>query len=131
MTYQNIANDPSMVYFGEVLEDDSKYASFLSLEVDTDDYCYVKAMELKINEAGQLSDFYFTEGYYDVYYCLDYDVTTLRRHGPSSYGGGGTTLETKDFVYGSLSAYPEEIPYKIENNFVKEISFSETNLSFN
>lgn len=122
-TYQNFANAKTLTYVGEVLEDDLKYVRFISVEEDTIDYAYVCALEYRINSLGQLIDFYSTEGYYDSYYALDYDVSTIRKHGPSSYGGGGTTFEVTNFVYGNKTMYTEKLPFPIEENFVQTIGF--------
>ncbi len=122
-TYQNFANAKTLMYFGEVLEDNLKYVRFISVEEETVDYVYVCALEYRINALGQLIDFYSTEGYYDSYYAMDYDVSTLRKHGPSSYGGGGITFEVTNFVYGEKNRYTENLPFPIEENFVQTIDF--------
>ncbi len=126
-TYQRLASDysDSLEYTGYYNEDNSIYASFMTYEVATNDYALAIGMEFTIDNDNHLTDFYFTEGYYYVEYCIDYDVHTLRRHGPTSYYEGGTTLEATNFVYGTLEEYNEALPYAIEDNFVTSVGFKE------
>ena len=126
-TYQRLANDysDSLEYTGYYNEDDSIYASFMTYEAATDDYAFAIGMEFTIDKDNHLTDFYFTQGYYYIEYCIDYDVHALRRHGPTSYYEGGTTLEATNFVYGNLEEFSEVLPYAIEDNFVTSVGFKE------
>lgn len=127
-TYQNLSGSHSLTFKGNKNEDSSIYASFINVAEASNDYCLAYALEFTLDSSNRLTDFYFTEGYYSAYYCQDLDVKTLRKHGPDSYGGGGTTFEVTNFSYGYLEEYKETLPYSVDDNFVKEISFKQTSL---
>ena len=115
-------------YFGEILSDGSRHATFIYTgEIDDDLYQYIAGFEFTIDAQYHVTDFWYTEGYYDTFYD-NYDTpTSMRKHGVY---GVGYSYFMESYKLGELTSYPFALQYSIEDNFITEASFSKESLTY-
>ena len=116
-------------FVGEIKSDGSRYGTFFFQEADSGTgFSLTAALEFELDSTFHLTKFYYTEGYYDSYFCDD--LESVKKHGPTSYAGGGYTYEVTMFTKGEKISYPISLPFSEDDNFIKDLSFKESQLTF-
>lgn len=112
---------------GEILEDGNRHGTYFYQDAaDDTGYAFTAALEISIDKDFYLTDFYYSEGYYDTYF-ID-DVESARKHGPSPYGDG-YTYEIVRSVKAEKVDYQSSLPFALEDNFISSLEFKETEIT--
>ncbi len=116
------------VFQTDVLDDGSRHVSFIYTgETDENLYTFLAGYEFTIDEDFHVIDFWCSEGYYDSWYDNFNTAESMRRHG--LVYGEGYSYSMSSYKLGSLTNYPLQTQFKIEDNFITEVSFSETEIT--
>lgn len=133
-TYLTFQAKLNLTYEGYYKDNGNIYMNFLNyIETDYQGVNFVTALEIEINKAGYICDLFYSEGYYDTYYCES--ITKIRNHGPTTPDGiaeAGYTYSVSRIKINEKEDFDlSELPFKIEDNFITSLSFNITKLSFN
>ena len=100
-----------LTYSGYLEENQSKHVTYSYVgEADSNGYVLCALVEVDIDKDNYLTDFFYSEGYYDGYYASD-GVEALRKHGVVPLGSGGYSYEIFNPIKGNKEAYTDSLVF--------------------
>ncbi len=111
----------------EYLESTTHFTFIYHGDVDEEEFQFLVGLELTVDEKNHVTDFWYSEGYYETLWD-NYDTpTSMRKHGVY---GLGYSYNMDSYKISELTNYPLELQYKSEDNFISEVSFKEEELTY-
>ncbi len=116
-------------YQGYITSDNTKCVSYMYVDdfVDNSGYVLCALIQVELTSDNHLSDFFYSEAYYDSYYVED-GIASLRKHGAHPVGDG-YSYEMDTFVQESRKEYQGELVFSLKDNFISSMSFSNEEVS--
>lgn len=123
---ENYTND---AFNGEIDEQGNMHGVYLyfSDTISDNGYVFIAALEFTLDKTYHMKDLYYTEGYFDAYFCDD--IESVRKHGPVSYEGDGYTFSIVRSEQNQKSDYAKDLPFALEDNFITSLSFNVNELT--
>lgn len=124
-----LSNKYDLTYSGYLEENQSKHVTYSYIgEEDSNGYVLCALVEVDIDKDNYLTDFFYSEGYYDGYYAYD-GVETLRKHGLVPLGSGGYSYEMYNPIKGNKETYTDPLVFPLEENFITDMHFNQEELT--
>lgn len=119
-----------MTYEGYLEEDETRHFTYTYIDdyVDNNNYVLCALIEIRLDKNNYLTDFFYSEGYYDSWYTSS-GISALRRHGAVANKKGGYSYEMVAAIKGTRESYEDELIFPLEENFISELAFNETEIT--
>lgn len=118
-----------LTYSGYLEENQNKHVTYSYIgEADSNGYVLCALVEVDIDKDNYLTDFFYSEGYYDGYYASD-GVEMLRKHGVMPLGSGGYSYEMFSPIKGNKEAYTDSLIFPLEDNFITDMHFNQEEIT--